>query len=388
MRKSRYTGVGRLIVVLAALLALAPLSALADRPGADPGINEVIGIGTCHFEISAQSRMKTMALQNSCVTTESIVVPHGTMLDGNGYIITATDPEDGYFSGAVITNEPVSQQQPRVTINVTNMQINAGNLKNKCDTGDARLRGIRLNGASGSVTNVTILALNQGASGCQEGNGIEVTNSGEQQTRVTIANNTVLDWQKTGILVAYNVRFQMVNNFIGESATEENLAPNSVQIYDTQGGTVVNNNVHGSQWLHDWNPGDTNWVSTGFLLYFADDLLFDGNTLNYNPYEGNAEIGLYLYDSNNGRYSRNRIFDNGADRSVENGGYWDIGIYADCTSTGNIFGANQVRGFNIATDICYTGPGRGTGATSMTTLSRGVSADDVEGPPPAPQPFI
>lgn len=40
----------------------------------------------------------------------------------------------------------------------------------------ARLRGILFDGAAGSITHNTVTNINQGASGCQEGNGIEVRN--------------------------------------------------------------------------------------------------------------------------------------------------------------------------------------------------------------------
>src|SRR6266699_7117641 len=52
-----------------------------------------------------------------------------------------------------------------------------------------------------SVAGPRILNINQGVSGCQEGNGIEVRNFGVSPTtiRVTIDGNTVTGYQKNGI---------------------------------------------------------------------------------------------------------------------------------------------------------------------------------------------
>jgi parallel beta-helix repeat protein len=189
---------------------------------------------------------------------------------------------------------------------------------------------------------------------------------------------------KTGIVANLNVDARITNNYVGVSSNENNLAPNSIQVGFGASAIVQNNNVHGSQWR-----GDSNYASAGILFYEAGSVEVNDNTLNYNPLEGNAEIGFYILNTDNSRFFRNILFDNGEDvRHPDEGGVlYDIGIYADCDSTGNVFAANQVNGFNTPTDICYTGPSRTPSATSMTTLSRGVETNVVE-VTPVPQPFI
>src|SRR5947208_82886 len=112
----------------------------------------------------------TMTLVADCMTDSTIFVPNGFTLDGNGHKITAVDPPLDHFRGAVVKNLGTSA-------NVVNLIVTASSLANVCDAGDDRLRGILFDGASGSITNNNVIDINQGISGCQEGNGIEVRNA-------------------------------------------------------------------------------------------------------------------------------------------------------------------------------------------------------------------
>lgn len=107
-----------------------------------------------------------MTLDTDCTTDTSIVVPNGFTLDGAGHTITAVDPSGGHFTGGVIQNGGASA-------NVTDVHVTASGLADVCDGGAARLRGILFDTASGSITNNTVTDINQGASGCQEGNAVE-----------------------------------------------------------------------------------------------------------------------------------------------------------------------------------------------------------------------
>src|SRR5579885_3168749 len=121
----------------------------------------------CSFTTSAKS--KTMTLNADCTTDHSVVVPNGYTLDGAGHTVTAVDPSGGHFVGGVVQNGGAAA-------NVTNLKITTSHLIDVCDGGADRLRGILFDGASGSITGNDISNINQGASGCQEGNAIEVRN--------------------------------------------------------------------------------------------------------------------------------------------------------------------------------------------------------------------
>src|ERR1043165_4120149 len=92
-------------------------------------------------------------------TDESIVVPVAAF-DGRGHTITAVDPPGDHWQGAVLQNGTG-------TFRVTDVRVTASGLTDVCDVGDSRLSGVRLEGASGSVTRVAVAHLRPGDSGGQ-----------------------------------------------------------------------------------------------------------------------------------------------------------------------------------------------------------------------------
>jgi hypothetical protein len=130
----------------------------------------------------------TMTLDGDCPTDATIVVPDGFTLDGAGYTITAVDPPGGHVLGAIIKNGGS-------TASVMNVTATTSGLANVCDGGDDRLRGILFDGASGDIVWNTVRDINQGPSGCQEGNAIEIRKAPFDTTRVdvsvTISDNHV-----------------------------------------------------------------------------------------------------------------------------------------------------------------------------------------------------
>jgi len=186
---------------------------------------------------------KTMTLSGNCTTTSSIIVPNGFTLDGAGYTITANDPLLGHFTGGVVQNGGASA-------NVTNVTITAVGLADVCDAGAQRLRGILFDGASGSITNVKVLNLNQGPSGCQEGNAIEVRNFGSSATtnRVTIDGNTAIGYQKTGIVANGDVEATITNNVVDGLGPVNYIARNGIQLGFGASGMVKRNQVSGNSY--------------------------------------------------------------------------------------------------------------------------------------------
>jgi hypothetical protein len=154
-----------------------------------------------------------MVLDGDCTTDETILIPDGATLNGDGYTITAVDPAGDHFRGAVVANGGV-------TANVINLNVSVDGLANICDGGADRLRGIMFEGASGAITHSSVIGLNQGPSGCQEGNAIEVRNAPFDGTHpntqfVEIAHNSLTDYQKTGIVANGDVNVDIHHNDIG-----------------------------------------------------------------------------------------------------------------------------------------------------------------------------
>jgi hypothetical protein len=225
------------------------------------------GIGApCVFTSSGT----TMALQGDCVTDHTILVPDGFTLDGNGYTITAVDPAGGHFLGAVVKNAGS-------TAHVLNLTVTTSGLADACDAGNDGLRGILFDGAAGSIINNQMLDINQGASGCQEGNGIEARNvpldTSGPDVVVTITGNTVMNYQKTGILVNGSVAATVSDNTITGVGPINYIAQNGIQVSRGGTGELRDNTISGN----DYTP--QSYVSCGVLYYQADGVRASRNTM-------------------------------------------------------------------------------------------------------------
>ena len=213
----------------------------------------------------------TITLLNNCTTDQTILVPNRTTLDGNRHSITAVDPVGGHFLGAVVANAGT-------IANVTNVTVTASQLANTCDGGVDRLRGILLDGASGSITDNTVIGINQGQSGCQEGNAIEVRNAPFDGTHhgikmVAISGNTISDYQKTGIVANGNVAALITNNTVTGSGKINYIAQNGIQV--GFGATAfVNGNTSSGNW---YTPQSD--VACGILFIDAGGVRASHNTL-------------------------------------------------------------------------------------------------------------
>lgn len=240
------------------------------------------GATTCSF--TDDPGAKTLTLMDNCTTDSTIYIPDGYLLDGNGYGITAIDPSEGHFVGAVVRNQGAEAH-------VRNLYVTASGLANVCDSGDNRLRGIMFEGASGSITACRVIGINQGFSGCQEGNGIEIRNAPFDGTHpntvfVEISHNTVEAYQKGGIVANGDVKVAITNNFVGSANLPKNIAANSIQLAFGASGPINNNVIIGNQWDVVSSP---QWAATAVLIYLADSA-----NVNHNQIQGaGTDIGVY-----------------------------------------------------------------------------------------------
>ena len=161
--------------------------------------------------------------------------------------------------------------------------MTADDLANACDGGDDRLRGILLDGAGGTIENNTVTGINQGESGCQEGNGIEVRNgpfddTSDADTVVTIDGNTVTDYQKGGIVVNGSVDATITDNEVVGWGPTDAIAQNGIQVAFGASAFVQSNSVSDNYYTGEY------WTSCGVLLYQAD-----GVKVKATKYSGNQE---------------------------------------------------------------------------------------------------
>lgn len=220
----------------------------------------VMAATTCTFTTAGT----TKTLDADCTTDATLLVPDGVTLDGAGNTITAVDPPSGHFLGAVVAKFGS-------TADVINLVVTASGLANVCDEGANRLRGIMFDGASGSIVNNTVTDVNQGPSGCQEGNAIEVRNTpfdntGLEDKVVTISGNIVSGYIKNGITVNGSVAATIINNIvIGAGPVGVPLAAqNGIQVGFGGTATIHDNNVSGN------NYTPKSFVACGILYFDAD----------------------------------------------------------------------------------------------------------------------
>ena len=149
--------------------------------------------GVCDVTMDVPN--KTATLQSDCTTDQTIHVLNGWTFNGSGYTITGVDPAGDHFRGAVIQGDAGADQ-----VVIENLGVTVGSLTNACDGDADRLRGILFDGTGGVIRGNEVLGINQGESGCQEGNGIEVRNApftkAGPDKAVTIRDNVVDDYQK------------------------------------------------------------------------------------------------------------------------------------------------------------------------------------------------
>ncbi|MGZ4596342.1 MAG: ExeM/NucH family extracellular endonuclease [Actinomycetes bacterium] len=215
-----------------------------------------VELGKCQYADDENTRTRT--LLGDCQTGHTQQVPDGWTLDGAGHTITAYDPSGDHFRGAVVANAGA-------VASVRNLTVTVAQLADVCDAGAVRLRGILLDGASGSVAGNKVLGIKQGAaSGCQEGNGIEVRNTAGPATTVTVTGNEVRDYQKTGILADGAVQATITGNTVRGAGPVDHIAQNGVQVSRGASATVEVNTIAGNVYT------PTTDVACGLLFYQPD----------------------------------------------------------------------------------------------------------------------
>ena len=256
--------------------------AAAVTPGGGFLFDDVVltsSAADCAFVDDATNKSKT--LTSDCATDHTIVVPDGYTLDGAGFTVTAVDPAvnpdgtGGHFLGAVVKNAGA-------IASVKNLTVTASNLTTACDAFPDSLAGIRLDGASGSITNNTVTGIQQGANGdgCQEGNAIEVRNTEVIGTpSVNVTGNTVSDYQKTGVLVKGQVSAEVTDNKVTGYGPVNFIGQNGIQVSAGATAHLGNNKISDNF----YSPKSV--TACGLLIYQAGGLLIDKT----NAFSGNEK---------------------------------------------------------------------------------------------------
>lgn len=237
-----------------------------------------------------------LSLQRDCTTDTPVFVPEGHTLEGFEHWLVAMDPVGGAFKGAIVRNRGERAFVRGLKVRAQGLQKDG-----PCDTGEDRLRGILLEGASGAVTRTEVVDLrrNQRSEGqpegtprgCQEGIAIEVRNRDATVTRtVELRNNQVRGYQKGGILVAGRVNATVVENIVAGAGPVGHIAQNGLQLSDGATGEVTRNQISGHAYTGSTDVASGIMVAGGpyFGVAYVRDALIQGNTVTGN------DVGIYL----------------------------------------------------------------------------------------------
>ncbi|WP_147450421.1 right-handed parallel beta-helix repeat-containing protein [Corallococcus carmarthensis] len=306
-----------------------------------------------------------VTLREDCVVQSAVFIPDGFTFDGDGHTLTASEENAGdHYKGAVLRN--------RGTVaNVRGVTVTARNLSDVCDADVDRLRGILLEGASGTIEDTVVEDLNQAGNvgGCQEGFAIDVRNSaaGAAPVTVTVRNNRLTGYQKAGVLMVGRMAVTVEDNIIDALGPTDRIARIGIQLSHGVSGQVVGNQVQGNAYrfgrdyssgimvlggayyvggpelCHDLRIQDNVLTENdvGVSLLQAVDIDFTppaasqniqviGNTLTKTELTGSYQAAI----SDNGTanlLSRNRISGDGYDPDV----YPDNAISVDVTTQGD-----------------------------------------------------
>jgi hypothetical protein len=161
---------------------------------------------------------------------------------------------------------------------VTNLTVQTANLATAYDGGADRLRGILFDAVPGTITNNVVTNIEQGATGdgCQEGNAIEARNepfdkSGTDDKVVTITNNVMTEYQKSGIVTNGSVAATIKNNSVTGDGPINYIAQNGIQVGFGATAVVRMNSSSGNY----YTPKSD--LACGFLIYQAGGVSASGN---------------------------------------------------------------------------------------------------------------
>ena len=255
-------------------------------------------VNTCTFTTVGN----TMTLDGDCITDETIFVPDGFTLEGDNHTITAQDPAAGHFTGGVLENAATGSP-----ITIQNVRITTNNLTNTCDAGDDRLRGILIEGVGATILDNHVNNINQGISGCQEGNAVEVRNAPFDGTHPNtifthIEGNTIKSYQKGGIVTNGDVQVKIKYNTVTGLGPIDYIAQNGIQVGFGAFGNINFNNVYDNEYTPQT-------FGSGGILVFAGG---NNSNIKYNVVR-RSDVGIWFAGGKNVFMQFNKVYDSAFD---------------------------------------------------------------------------
>jgi hypothetical protein len=249
---------------------------------ASPGEHIRVCAGTYHEQLTIDKSI-TVAADNGVVLS-----PTGITANATG--LTQSDQ----IAAAVLVKNAAS-------VVLTGFRIDgSGSGITDCSP---RLVGVLFQDASGRIEHNAVrhFRLSSSLDGCQSGNAIEVETSAGASSSVTIADNSVDDYQKNGITANENGSSVTIdgNTVVGIGPTS-GAAQNGIQVGFGASGLITNNNVSNNVWSPCVSLAQCATDATGILIFESDHVRVNANTV------GTNQIGIFA-GGNHTRISFNHV---------------------------------------------------------------------------------
>jgi hypothetical protein len=167
------------------------------------------------------------------------------------------------------------------------------------------LVGIYFRNTSGEAEHNAVRNVNLGPGllGCQSGQAIFVQSGNGLKSNVTVAKNTIHEYQKTGILAnEAGTNVDVYGNTVSGFGLSPIIAQNGVQIGYGATGSIHGNSVINHAYGGCVTTENCSFSASNILIFDAKDVCVSDNVL------GKSQVNVYLFGSNS-KVERNTIFD-------------------------------------------------------------------------------
>ena len=292
---------------------------------------------------------ETVVLQPGTYTEQLEISKDITLQGGPGVVLQAPSSLPLYYTTSA-NNHPIIYVHN--TANAAILGLTVDGLEH--GNGNYRFQGIGFYDAGGTIDGNTVLDITDNPfSGMQSGSAIYAYNADGTPRTLTVSDNTISNFQKSGItLNGSNLTVSVEGNTVTGAGPTAVIAQNGIQLGYGASGTVSDNTISGV----DYTPGS--WTSSGILLYAAGNgVQVTGNDLS------GAQEGVAAASSNNVSITGNTIAGSSLD-GIE------LADVSGATVSGNTISGSGAYG------ILIDGSSSGIGVTGNQLTANGLSGSD------------
>lgn len=255
---------------------------------AHPGDTINVCSGTYHEQVTVTKKL-TIQGYDSMNMNQPIIIPAGV-------VANSTSTATGNPIAAIVLIDGANG------VNLSDLTVDGStNGINGCAP---TLVGVYYRNSSGNADSLAVrnIKLGSGLEGCQSGLGIFVQSGTGSQSKVTVSNSSVHDYQKNGITAnQVGTNAMIKGNDVAGIGSTPNIAQNGIQIADGAVGTIDSNFVLNNVYGQCTDANNCGAASTNIVVDGSNGVKVTNNTV------GNSQINIY-YGGNNGEVTNNTVF--------------------------------------------------------------------------------